>query len=85
MCNECGNCLVFCPYDSAPYKEKLTLFHTEKEFDTSENQGFYPLGGNRYKLRLGAKVKTVELGKDTIDDTVEKIIRTVETNYSYLK
>ena len=23
MCNECGNCAVFCPYDSAPYKEKF--------------------------------------------------------------
>ena len=25
MCNECGNCLVFCPYDSAPYRDKFTL------------------------------------------------------------
>ena len=26
MCNECGNCAVFCPYASAPYKDKFTLF-----------------------------------------------------------
>ncbi len=26
MCNECGNCAIFCPYDSAPYREKFTLF-----------------------------------------------------------
>ena len=84
MCNECGNCLVFCPYDSAPYKEKLTLFATEAEFDGSANKGFFPMGGNKYKLRLD-DVKTVELGKDRIDDTVEKIIRAVETDYSYLK
>ncbi|MDK2808933.1 MAG: putative selenate reductase, partial [Clostridiales bacterium] len=24
MCNECGNCKSFCPYDSAPYKDKFT-------------------------------------------------------------
>jgi putative selenate reductase len=41
MCNECGNCTVFCPYDSAPYKEKFTFFSTEKEFDESENKGFF--------------------------------------------
>src|SRR5699024_156003 len=26
MCNECGNCAVFCPYESRPYKDKFTLF-----------------------------------------------------------
>ena len=25
MCNECGNCKSFCPYASAPYKDKFTL------------------------------------------------------------
>ncbi|MGL4283641.1 MAG: FAD-dependent oxidoreductase, partial [Eubacterium aggregans] len=27
MCNECGNCMMFCPYGSAPYNDKFTLFH----------------------------------------------------------
>jgi putative selenate reductase len=40
MCNECGNCESFCPYDSAPYREKFTLFHTIKGFEDSKNQGF---------------------------------------------
>ena len=30
LCNECGNCETFCPYSSAPYKEKLTLFANKK-------------------------------------------------------
>ena len=48
MCNECGNCAVFCPYDSAPYKEKFTLFHDRAGFDESpDNQGFLPLGTAR--------------------------------------
>ena len=40
MCNECGNCAVFCPYASSPYKEKWTLFKDEADFNASENDGF---------------------------------------------
>lgn len=40
MCNECGNCKSFCPYDSAPYLDKFTLFANEADMDNSTNQGF---------------------------------------------
>ena len=40
MCNECGNCKSFCPYSSAPYKDKFTVFACEKDFEDSTNQGF---------------------------------------------
>ena len=33
-CNECGNCETFCPYASAPYKDKFTLFNSEADFMT---------------------------------------------------
>ena len=32
MCNECGNCKSFCPYDSAPYLDKFTLFANEADY-----------------------------------------------------
>ncbi len=83
MCNECGNCLVFCPYDSAPYQDKFTLFHTEAEFDASENKGFLPLGENRVKLRLG-DVRVASLGTGEIDADIERLIQTVLAGYSYL-
>ena len=83
MCNECGNCTVFCPYDSAPYKEKFTVFSTEKEFDESENKGFFLLGGGKLKLRLD-DVKTVKLGANEIEPAIEKIISAVVWDYSYL-
>ncbi|MCH4170728.1 MAG: putative selenate reductase subunit YgfK [Lactobacillus sp.] len=41
MCNECGNCETFCPYASAPYKDKFTLFNSEADLHDSTNQGFY--------------------------------------------
>ncbi len=51
MCNECGNCGVFCPHTGNPYKDKITIFWTDEDFHDSENKGFLPLGDNTFKLR----------------------------------
>jgi putative selenate reductase len=56
MCNECGNCEEFCPYSSAPYKDKFTLFTCEDDFDDSENNGFLPLSDDSARVRLDGKV-----------------------------
>ena len=46
MCNECGNCAVFCPYsEGRPYRDKLTLFWSKEDFDDSQNEGFLPVEG----------------------------------------
>lgn len=52
MCNECGNCETFCPYDSAPYKEKLTLFTNEDDFENSTNEGFLIIDKKLVKKRV---------------------------------
>ncbi len=52
MCNECGNCAAFCPYQSRPYKNKLTLFSTREDFADSDNEGFLPLANGRMLVRL---------------------------------
>lgn len=41
MCNECGNCGVFCPHDGNPYKDKLTLFWSLEDLEDSTNVGFF--------------------------------------------
>ena len=56
MCNECGNCGVFCPYSGRPYKDKFTLFWSEEDFKDSENTGFLPLGGSKVRVRLFGNV-----------------------------
>ncbi len=87
MCNECGNCAVFCPYDSAPYRDKFTLFAARKEFDESEeNQGFLPLGGNHVLVRLDGKVYEADLSdpKNGLPAGIETLIMTVLSNYGYL-
>lgn len=84
MCNECGNCLVFCPYDSAPYREKLTLYATEREFDGSENPGFFPLPDGRIKLRLNGRTETCVPGAACSDPSAMRVIEAVLSGYRYL-
>lgn len=85
MCNECGNCKTFCPYDSAPYKDKFTLFSSAEDFQDSENNGFLPLGANLYKVRINGEVNDYDLSEDnTLDKDIETIIITVKNEYGYL-
>ena len=86
MCYECGNCAVFCPYDSAPYREKFTLFLTREGFDESvNNQGFLPLGGKKVLVRLDSKVFEADLdAKNDLPADIEVFIWTVLTKYAYL-
>jgi putative selenate reductase len=40
LCNECGNCGFFCPYQGEPFAGKPTLFDDTEELDHSKNSGF---------------------------------------------
>ncbi len=86
MCNECGNCQVFCPYDSAPYRDKFTLFHDRAGFDESkQNSGFLPLGGQRVLVRLNGQEQEYDLARNNdLDPGMEVFILTVLRNYGYL-
>ncbi len=55
-CNECGNCATFCPYDSAPYLDKLTWFVDEAALADSNNPGFTRLADGTLKVRLDGRV-----------------------------
>ncbi len=84
LCNECGNCTSFCPYDSAPYKEKLTLFHDRADFEESENYGFMFIKENSFLVRLPEIEGEIELKKQAIDADIERILEAVQGKYSYL-
>jgi putative selenate reductase len=59
LCNECGNCGTFCPYDGLPYKDKLTLFTQKNDFDDSTNNGFIVSGRHESRsieMRLGGSL-----------------------------
>ena len=84
LCNECGNCATFCPYASAPYKDKLTLFKDEEGFHTSENKGFLFLDDHTVRVRL-EDVYDVDLDSvNGLDRDLEVFILTVREKYRYL-
>lgn len=87
MCNECGNCGVFCPHAGNPYKDKFTVFWTEEDFIDSTNVGFLKIDENTYKLRLenGNIIETKDIEKD-LSEKLVKLINSIEENYQhYLK
>ncbi len=63
LCNECGNCATFCPWDGKPYRDKLTVFVTEADFRASASPGFL-VDGNRLLVRLGGAVRETAIGPD---------------------
>ncbi len=83
MCNECGNCTAFCPYNAEPCKDKFTLFQTERDFEDSQNAGFLFLENGQVRVRL-TETNDHTLGTSTLPEAIEEFITTVKTNYSYL-
>ena len=87
MCNECGNCRSFCPYDSAPYLDKFTLFAGEADMKESKNDGFAVtdkasgLCAVRY---LGEMSTLGPDGQGTVPEGITKLIEAVLREYAYL-
>ena len=44
LCNECGNCGFFCPYEGEPFSGKITLFDGAEDMAASRNAGFAFIG-----------------------------------------
>ncbi|MDL2254158.1 putative selenate reductase subunit YgfK [Ruminococcaceae bacterium OttesenSCG-928-I18] len=85
LCNECGNCGVFCPHSGDPYKDKITLFWTREDFADSKNLGFLKTREKQYVMRIDED-KTIEC--DLTDTRVPKewvsLIQFVETHLPYV-
>ncbi|MGM9552723.1 MAG: putative selenate reductase subunit YgfK [Faecousia sp.] len=84
MCNECGNCTAFCPYNAEPCKDKFTLFQTEKDMDDSKNFGFCVLPDGKVRVRLFTEGVYDIDGENALPDEIARFIRTVKNDYSYL-
>ncbi len=93
LCNECGNCETFCPYQSAPYKNKLTLFHNENDFESSANDGFFIQGEIQKQtalIRINSIVSSITLDaqpnvdKDLELSKISLLIEILRKDYNYL-
>ncbi len=95
LCNECGNCETFCPYDGAPYKDKFTLFWNEEDMIVNKNDGFLLIDEQNkiFKIRLNNIIKDVKFDKNWKTETsfeidnfpqISKLIATIVSDYNYL-
>ncbi|UJF18338.1 putative selenate reductase subunit YgfK [Vibrio sp. SS-MA-C1-2] len=89
-CNECGNCARFCPWDSKPYKDKVTIYSLRGDFADSTNPGFYVedkellvrLEGETYTLSIDNQGKVANA--PTALAEMCDIITYVHQNHHYL-
>jgi putative selenate reductase len=91
ICNECGNCATFCPYEGAPYRDKFTLYENETDFTSGENPGFVLVDKktNHFKVRRDREI--FELIFDTsgkyagaTPPELAAMVWTVYKDYNYL-
>ena len=95
LCNECGNCGLFCPWEGEPYTGKPTLFDSQKDMVASNNAGFTFIGNRerpRLLLRTEKSGEIVELPYFAWDGTISlpdhrqmvTLARTVWNEHRYL-
>ncbi|MGI5918692.1 MAG: putative selenate reductase subunit YgfK, partial [Christensenellales bacterium] len=85
MCNECGNCGIFCPYIGLPYKDKFTVFWSEEGFRDSENRGVLFEGDNQILVRdEGGREYRCNWDDPRLSDEYRAIIRAIREDCGYL-
>lgn len=94
LCNECGNCDTFCPYEGAPHKEKFTLYDTIEDFRKGKNEGLvFTHDGSAFTIRVAGKsggvrefsVSRIEAAEfNGINTDLCNLIATLYQDYKYL-
>lgn len=88
MCNECGNCGVFCPNTGNPYKDKITVFWSEVDFEDSTNKGFVALDSEKglFKVRTeNGSVVNYKIGQEgVVTKQMAAMIKNCVEKYSYM-
>jgi putative selenate reductase len=88
MCNECGNCGVFCPNTGNPYKDKITVFWSEEDFEDSTNRGFVVLNREKGLCKVRTEdgsVVNYKIGQDGIvSKQMAAMIKSCVDKYSYM-
>ncbi|MDR1541155.1 MAG: putative selenate reductase subunit YgfK [Clostridiales bacterium] len=82
LCNECGNCKIFCPHQGDPCKDKLTLFDSLSAFRDSTNPGLLFLNTGKVLARRENGEETE--GEAALPDSWKAVLGAVAEKYSYL-
>ena len=79
LCNECGNCHMFCPKGGLPYIKKATIYKDMEEYNDSKNAGLVRVGEDKFLLREDGKeyiyVANSKEDKSKLEITAETILK----------
>lgn len=79
LCNECGNCHMFCPKGGFPYLKKTTIYKNLEEYKDSKNAGLLRVGEDKFLLRENGKEYIYAVDskeeKSKLELTAEAILR----------
>jgi putative selenate reductase len=88
MCNECGNCGVFCPHEGNPYKDKVTVFWSEEDLNDSTNKGFVVLDMEKGICKVRTEddeIVDYTVGQENvISKEMAGVIKSCINKYSYM-
>ena len=83
MCNECGNCHMFCPKGGFPYLKKPTIYNNLDEFNNSKNTGLLRIGEDKFLLREDGKEYIYVINSKEEKSKLEITAETILKDYSY--
>jgi putative selenate reductase len=83
MCNECGNCHMFCPKGGFPYLKKTTIFRDLEEYTDSKNTGLLRISEDKFLLREAGKEYVYVVNSKEIKSKLEVTVETILKDYSY--
>ena len=83
MCNECGNCHIFCPKGGYPYLKKTTIYENLQEYKASSNTGILRLDKDKFLLREDDKEYIYEVNSKDNKNKLEITTETIVKDYPY--
>ena len=64
FCNECGNCVTFCPTNGSPFQAKPRFYLTEESFN-SEEYGYF-ISQNQIKYKSKFRIESLSLKNELL-------------------
>lgn len=83
MCNECGNCHMFCPKGGLPYIKKTTIYKDVEEYNNSNNTGLLRVGEDKFLLREDKNEYIYEINSKEDKSKLEITVETILKDYPY--
>ncbi|MBU3915635.1 hypothetical protein KKA14_08890, partial [bacterium] len=83
FCNECGNCVTFCPTSGSPHETKPKFYLTWEKYQSEENGHF--LKGNEIRRKINSEESVLRQVGNMLEYKTEEIKALLETSTLIVK